>query len=71
MAQGHDFQLQRSPMSKAADQAMSEGVKQSNHALDVMSHNHETSGFLPRMELLEGISPLNSPKWSSPGFVDN
>lgn len=54
MAQGHDFELQGSPIPEAGDQAVSEGAKNSNHAPDVMSQNLKTLGFLPRTDLLEG-----------------
>jgi hypothetical protein len=61
MTQCHDFELQGSPILEAARQGVNEGAKNCCHALDVMSLELETPGFLPRTEFLEGTSHLGNP----------
>jgi hypothetical protein len=51
MTQRHDFEPQGRPIPEAGDQAVSEGAKKSNHALDVMGLDPKKLGFLPRTEL--------------------
>jgi hypothetical protein len=50
MTQRHDFEPQGRPIPEAGDQAVSEGAKKSNHALDVMGLDPKKLGFLPRTE---------------------
>ena len=61
MAQGHSLELQGSPVPKARELAMNEGVNENNHALDVRDLTTKKRGFLPRTRFLEGtIASIDS-----------
>jgi hypothetical protein len=50
----------RKDAPEAGDQAVSEGAKKSNHALDVMGLDPKKLGFLPRTEFIGGTSALSA-----------